>query len=430
MKRQTSTPHVWWRRQGGEDRAYCDLRRWGGSAFTALRAPGSRRALTRAEADLAEALAVKLIDERTEQRARGTTAAALGRPEYWPLDAAVREHLKARAKANKVTDGQLGADEHFLERFISHCGKTRRLNEITTRDVRAFVEQLATLPGRVGHTLSPATCRHYLNAVSGLFRRARSEEWAPPAHDPVGDLLEKPVGAAAEPLWLDSAEAALYLAAAEKCPAGPAATGQPPVPFGYELIATYLLTGGRESEVLGLEVSDVDLKRRCLTFRPNTWRRLKTEKAHRTIQLWPQLERILRAYLTGPHAPRGRLLFPSNRCTGEERMLTDVRKLLDRVTERAGTLYVMDQGRRRKAEPGDIRTKVFRHTYVTTRLQTTDHGQPVAVWTVAREVGHSATDMIERVYGHLGQIRHRAAVVEYRVHQHRRVLRGRLELVA
>jgi len=111
-------------------------------------------------------------------------------------------------------------------------------------------------------------------------------------------------------------------------------------------------------------------------------------------------------------------------------MLTDIRKLLDRVTERAGTVYLMDHGGRRKAVLGEIRTKVFRHTYITARLQTLDHGAPVSPWTVAREVGHSGTGMIERVYGHLGEVRHRAGVVEYRVRQHRRALRGRLELVA
>src|SRR5439155_11842974 len=121
-----------------------------------------------------------------------------------------------------------------------------------------------------------------------------------------------------------------------------------------------------------------------------------------------------RAYLRGPYAPGGRLLFPSNRSTGEERMLTDIRKLLDRVTERAGELYVMDRGARRKAEPGEIRTKAFRHSYITARLQTLDRGAPVALWTVAREVGHSGPGMIERVYGHLGQVRHRSAGVEYR----------------
>ncbi len=164
------------------------------------------------------------------------------------------------------------------------------------------------------------------------------------------------------------------------------------MPFGYELIGTFLLSGGRQDEVLGLEISDVDLARKILTFRPNSWRRLKTPKSHRTPPLWPQLETILRAYLSSADAPRGRLLFPSYR-TGEERMLVDVRKLLDRDTQRAGTLYLMDQGTRRKAEPGEIRTKVFRHTYSTARLQTLDRGAPVSPWTVAREVGHSGTGM-------------------------------------
>jgi hypothetical protein len=63
-------------------------------------------------------------------------------------------------------------------------------------------------------------------------------------------------------------------------------------------------------------------------------------------------------------------------------------------------------------------------------VQTTDHGAPVSTWTVAREVGHNSTDMIDRVYGHLGTVRHRAKVVEYRVAQHRKVLRGRLEALS
>ena len=71
----------------------------------------------------------------------------------------------------------------------------------------------------------------------------------------------------------------------------------------------------------------------------------------------------------------------------------------------------MDHGGRRKAVLGEIRTKVFRHTYITARLQTLDHGAPVSPWTVEREVGHSGTGMIERVYGHLGEVRHGAGVV-------------------
>ncbi|MGH8569786.1 MAG: hypothetical protein ACREXU_17735, partial [Gammaproteobacteria bacterium] len=39
--------------------------------------------------------------------------------------------------------------------------------------------------------------------------------------------------------------------------------------FAHELVATFLLTGGREAEVLGLEVDDVSLDRSVVTFRPN-----------------------------------------------------------------------------------------------------------------------------------------------------------------
>ena len=229
-----------------------------------------------------------------------------------------------------------------------------------------------------------------------------------------------------EALWFEVPEAALYLEAARTLKPEPDAPGQPPMPFVYPLIATLLLTGGRQDEVLGLEVEDVDFDRKLITFRPNEWRRLKTAKSARTVPLWPQLEAILRPYVFGSNSPPARLLFPSYR-TGEEAMLTDVRKLLDRVTAHAGTLYVMDEGRKRKAEADEIRTKVFRHTYISTRLQTVDHGAPVAAWTVAREVGHSSTAMIEKTYGHLGQARHRAETVEYRVEQHIKTLEERLQ---
>jgi hypothetical protein len=55
-----------------------------------------------------------------------------------------------------------------------------------------------------------------------------------------------------------------------------------------------------------------------------------------------------------------------------------------------------------------------------------DHGAPIAAYTVAREVGHSGTAMIERTYGHLAQARHRAEAVEYRVEQHAASLGDRL----
>lgn len=210
---------------------------------------------------------------------------------------------------------------------------------------------------------------------------------------------------------MEVSDAALLLEAARTY--RPVKHGGPrPLPFAYELVGTFLLTGGRESEVLGLEVADLSLDRSVVTFRPNAWRRLKTATSHRSVPLWPQLREVLEGYLA--ERPPSRLLFPSYR-KGEEAMVTDFHKLLDVVAARAGW------------KAGEIRSKMFRHTYCAARLQTLDRGAPVSVYTVGREMGHGGDSMVKQVYGHLGEVRHRAEVVEYRVEQHRARLGERLE---
>jgi len=69
---------------------------------------------------------------------------------------------------------------------------------------------------------------------------------------------------------------------------------------------------------------------------------------------------------------------------------------------------------------------MFRHTYASARLQTMDHGAPVSIFTVSRELGHGSEALVKRIYGHLGTLRHRARVVEYRVEQHEKVLKAQL----
>ncbi len=141
-----------------------------------------------------------------------------------------------------------------------------------------------------------------------------------------------------------------------------------------------------------------------------TWRRLKTKRSHRTVPLGPQLEEIPRPYVFDLDRPPGQLLFPAN----HGGMRPEVRKLLDRLGERAGW------------KAGEIRSKMCRHTYCAARLQTLDHGAPVGPYTVARELGHGSTAMVEKVYSHLGTLRHRSAAVEYRVEQHAAALADRL----
>jgi integrase len=189
--------------------------------------------------------------------------------------------------------------------------------------------------------------------------------------------------------------------------------------------------------VLGLELDDVSFDRRTITFRPNAWRRLKNRQSRRSVPLWPQLERILRRFVFEVRVLQpGKLLFPSF-TTGKESMVTDVRKLLDRVAVRSGFLTPMidpETGNQRRKTSGQpiwqgqpIRTRIFRHTYCSARLQTLDRGQPVSTYTVRCELGHGSDDMVNKVYSHLCDVRHRSQVVEYNVGQHLETLGERLK---
>jgi len=138
-----------------------------------------------------------------------------------------------------------------------------------------------------------------------------------------------------------------------------------------------------------------------VTFRPKAHRRLKTAGSWRVVPLWPQLEAILHEYLDQQRGVgTNDLLFPSVRTGG---MVTDLRKAIDRVAVQAGW------------HAGQIRPYAFRHTYTAARLQTLDNGHPVSPYTVAKELGHGGDALIKRVYGHLGEVHHRSATVEYRI---------------
>jgi len=410
MSRNLKRGRVFWREQGGARRAYGDFRDYAdvGGKREALLVPRDR--LATSDANLAEVLAAKRLAELNRLRAQRQAGAVHDLPKRTTLPAFAREHLIAKAKAGKTTEDWVAETEHCLARAIEHFGSERDLSTITAADVRRWTELLQSVPNGRGATLSGGTVRHHLNALSNLYRRAQAEGFVTPGYNPVAALLEKPSAQHHEARWLEVHEAALLLEAAKSYRAK---RGDLAVPYSRALLATFLLTGGRQKEVLGLEVEDVSFDRKTITFRPNEWRRLKTPTSHRSVPLWPQLEESLREYVFGAAAPPGRLLFPSFR-TGQEAMLTDFRKLLDAMAERAGW------------RRGEIRSKMFRHTYCAARLQTLDRGAPVSEFTVARELGHGGEAMVRRVYGHLGQVRHRAEQVEYRIEAFRDKLKGRL----
>lgn len=325
------------------------------------------------------------------------------------------EHLKKKARSGRFTERWLQLSEHHLRRAVSFFGADRQLSSITVEHVQAYANHLLDIPSPRGGTLSQGTVRAHLNSLSNLYRRAQSESLVAPGYNPVAGMMDKPKPGRREAKWLEVHEAALLLETARRYRPNDIATRLSPVHgrLMYPLVATFLLTGGRTNEVLGLEVGDVSFDRQTVTFRPNRWRRLKTENAPRVMPLFPQLEAILRTYVFERDEPMPEgLLFPSPRTGG---MITDVRKAVDAIAVRAGWVA------------GEIRPKMFRHTYCAARLQSLDHGAPISPYTVGKELGHGGTALVERVYGHLGTVRHRSEVLEYRVENHRNTLGERLD---
>lgn len=362
-------------------RYYIDLRDLG-QGRKALKMPGDRYAVTDEETAVAlaeQALEDALADRR--ERAKGGVRQVAKLEEY------AKRHVRLKEEAGEVTDLTLSKYRIALyDAAVDFFGAERRLDSITPQDLEGYLEYLRQRPNGRGGTISKSTQRWYLNCLGNMFKRAVAEGAA--RANPVRNMFKKPTPERRESDFLEVPEAALLLEAARVRDPGEL----------YPIVAAFLLTGMRRSELLGLRVEDVDFDRGVLRVRENQHRRVKTDGSERTIPLWPQLRSILRDYLFGREEPLEDLLFPGS----DGGMITDMRKSLDAIGKAAGF------------EEGRIRTRLFRHTYTATRLQTTDNGAPVSPYTVSKELGHASTRMVERVYAHLGNVRVRSEVVEYR----------------
>jgi len=74
---------------------------------------------------------------------------------------------------------------------------------------------------------------------------------------------------------------------------------------------------------------------------------------------------------------------------------------------------------------------MLRHTYTSARIQTCDPGRPIALYTVARELGHKSTDMLEDRYAHEHDRTEEGGteLVEFRVEHHKKELADRLAAI-
>ena len=362
-------------------------------------------------------VAAKLVAERIEQlEGLRRQSGILGVKGGAQLAEYAGEHL-IKKRQEGTSPGHLGMVEGHLRVAIDYFGAGRELSSISTGEIAEWVRTLRKTPNGRGGTLSAATAIKYLNALSDLFARAVSDEYA--SLNPVRSLYKKPTPERVEARYWDPEQVAALLEAARTQPAdqvqggrgGGGATFAGTYPWIYPLLATAALTGARKREVFGLEVDDVSFRYGRIFIRTNGWRDLKTRTSNRDVPLWPQLEEILRAYLLEREQAGGlgSLLFPSHRHK-EEQMLDNVDKVLDRIGGRAGI-----------ERP---RLHAFRHSYTAARLQTLEHGAPVHIWQVARELGHQSTKQIETRYGHLARVTERTEVVEFRVSGQRPLTKG------
>jgi integrase len=397
-----ANPRIRWRSQkGGPPRAYAELRDLGGGQ-PALIAPGESLATT--DPEIAESLLTRRLVELEEQR---RNRVLLGIDPDADLAEMCIYHLGEKEVSGEYDDEWLEILATYLARAVAFFTRSQRatvkepdpepeprnLATISVLDVRDYAKWLRAHPNGRGGTLGPQSRRHHLSALSGVFKRAISEGKLPVGSNPVAALMDKPTAPNSRTPWMEVDELALLLESARVIAEEDRSAGRrPPLSCVYELLATFLLTGARESEIRRLEIPDLDFESVTIDIRGT-----KTDGSDRTMPMHPQLRDILLPYIEGLGRTTGPL-FTND--AGEP--FGDWRKPLDAVSERAGF------------PRGMVRTRMFRTSYITHRLACIDQGAPIEPYRVAREVGHSSLTMIMRVYGRVQRRRIRMDEMAFR----------------
>ena len=346
--------------------------------------PKGERFATRDQDEAMQLLATRLQGFEVARAAKAEGLA--GDPK---LSDYARRHLEIKKKVAKPST--VRRIEIALRRMVAFYGNPR-LSEIEAHDVTNFIVWRLAQPGTRGKRVQPATVRKELGALANLYSRAVRERQA--TENPVLSVPREdwPKSQYREPTYLELGEVARIFAIARETVKSREGRC---FPFTEEMLAAFALTGGRKAEVFGLERRDVDLDHRIIHIRPNRWRGLKASRHTRWVPLWPQLEGYLRP-LVELEGSQYELLFP-----GRKGLIRNLDYTLPKLAERA------EVSKR-------VTLHTFRHTYAATRIQTLDQGHPVSLFTVARELGHTNVQLLEKLYGHLIHTRYRSAVVAYR----------------
>jgi len=392
-------------------RYYADLRDLGGGREAMI--PPHQTYATKDEAVAIDLLAARLRDlivPERERHFRGVTRQVT-------VGVFVREWLDdKRALAGRGGEGFTSPrtlrryEQAIQPMFTREVDGTVPLDEdtliasVSLTDVRRVIRLLRSA---VGGGYSAASLHQLIQAMQLVFDAAADEGVVPSGHNPWRQLrrADRPrLPRQSRTDFLETYEVRALLDAADEL-----APRIHRVPLEV-LLRTYAYTGGREKEVLGLCVEDVDFRRDTVRFVSNRFRPIKTAD-ERTVPLWPELKRVLQPYVASLHRISG-LLFPGYAPrTGAEQMLTKLHKPLVAIRTQAATRLGEPYGPVLAGKA--LNSRVLRVSYCSARLQTLDGGRPVAIWTVIQEMGHSSKRMVETVYGRVGNARHRGDVVEY-----------------
>ncbi|MES2522649.1 MAG: tyrosine-type recombinase/integrase [Gemmatimonadota bacterium] len=281
-------------------------------------------------------------------------------------------------------------------------------HHVAKSDVKRALQTLRKRSTRSRERTSASSLHQIITAMGIIYDDAADEGIVPEGYNPWRALKRRerpslPTQSRTEFLEIDEAHELLQ-----------ACIGLPltEIPL-HAMLATYLYTGGRKAEVLGLEWKDIDFVAKTVRIAANTWRSIK-DVDERTVPLAPQLETILRAFQAETGAQQG-LVFPGTSTSGATQMITSYHKALVKA-HRIAVARLRGRGwdiAANQLAEKPVNMRVMRVTYCSARLQTTDGGAPIAQWTVEREMGHSSAKMIRTVYGRIGERRRRSAHVEY-----------------
>ncbi len=312
--------------------------------------------------------------------------------------AALRDRPKRSGRAR--SDSYVRDTESQLKYAADFFGPDRPLASISHAEVADYLDHLHR------RDITPRTVEAYLRGLDQMLRRALAEQIV--STNPVDAVrTEIPAGRTTRTRTaLESDQAWSLLMAAEEYDAE---VGH----YMHALASLLLHAGLRWNEARALQVGDVRYAPQgagpearggtphaegVIVVAPNRWRDLKTEGSEREVPLWPDLSPALALLVADrhPNAP----LFPSPRILDQP--VHSVRRAWASVRDKAEL-------------PTWVDFHTCRHTYASARIQTAEGGQPVSPFTVARELGHRSTLMVEQRYGHLLRDRSvRRNVVSYR----------------